>query len=61
MMGLAPTAREWLRASEPIPFIDRDELLRKFDAVIEGKAPFDWHVWCWVNFIKWYGQNGFNC
>jgi asparagine synthase (glutamine-hydrolysing) len=59
MMRLAPTAREWLRASEPIPFIDRDELLKRFDTVVAGKAPFDWQVWCWVNFVKWYEQVGF--
>jgi asparagine synthase (glutamine-hydrolysing) len=60
LMELAPTAREWLRASEGIPLIDRAELVKRFDAVVAGKVSFSWQPWCWIIFVKWYEQVGFS-
>lgn len=54
LLSVAPTLRQWLQSSNEIPFINRSELLRKFDAMVDGSAPFSWQVWRWVNFCKWH-------
>lgn len=56
LLSVSPTLRQWLQNSNEIPFINRDELLKHFDAVVSGKAAFSWQVWRWVNFCKWYGM-----
>ncbi len=54
LVSMAPTLRDWLQISEEIPFINKEELLKSFDAAVCGKTPFSWQVWRWVNFCKWY-------
>ena len=54
LLSIAPEVRNWLFASHKIPFIDCDALVRSFDILAEGNARFDWQVWRWINFVKWY-------
>lgn len=55
LIRMAPELREWLQGSSDIPFINRDELLKKFDSIDSGKTNFDWKVvWRLVNFIRWH-------
>lgn len=54
MLGMAPTIRTWLEASKEIPILNSSALLSHFDNIVAGKAPFNWQVWRWVNYIKWY-------
>lgn len=56
LLGMAPIVREWLQASDHVPFLNRGALLKRFDAVVEGAIPFNWQVWRWVNFVRWYEQ-----
>lgn len=59
LMGDDSPVREWLKASQNIPFLNQKELLATFDAIAQGKVAFSWQVWRWVNFIRWYQQIGF--
>ena len=52
--------RKWFRDGDSIPFINRNELAAAFDAILDGKVPFSWQAWRWVNYIRWYGAQGFN-
>ncbi|WP_375737992.1 asparagine synthase (glutamine-hydrolyzing) [Pseudomonas boanensis] len=58
LVDIAPKLREWLRASEDIPFLHAGRLLQNFDEIMVGKRPFTWQVWRWVNFCRWYGMMG---
>jgi asparagine synthase (glutamine-hydrolysing) len=60
LLGMAPTIRQWLNDSEHIPFLNRLELIKEFELIAEGKKPFSWQVWRWVNFVRWYMQMGFD-
>lgn len=51
---LAPQVRNWLADADNIPFLNSAELVRHFDDIIEGKKPFSWQVWRWVNYVRWY-------
>jgi asparagine synthase (glutamine-hydrolysing) len=44
---------ESLARAEGIPFIELDAARREWAAIQEGKAPFDWRVWRWLNYVKW--------
>ena len=54
LSGIADVAREWLRGSEEVPFLKSEMILKRFDSILEGKSKFDWQVWRWINFVKWY-------
>jgi len=58
MMSEDSPAREWLRASHKVPFLNQKALLERFDAVASGKAAYSWQIWRWVNFVRWYEQLG---
>jgi asparagine synthase (glutamine-hydrolysing) len=51
---MAPTVRGWLSEGATLPFIHYDALIAEFDAVMEGRRPFSWQVWRWVNLIRWH-------
>lgn len=59
LLAIAPKLRQWLQASAAIPFLDRTALLKSFDAIVDGKAPFSWQLWRWVNYARWYELQGF--
>lgn len=54
LLAMAPQLRDWLQDCQDIPFLDRESLLKSFDAVAAGKTKFTWQVWRWVNFVRWY-------
>lgn len=54
LFEIAHKVRDWLQASERIPFLDRRALLDSFDSVVAGRTPFTWQIWRWINFIRWY-------
>lgn len=53
---LAPQYRKWLDAAHTIPFLNHPQLLGAFDATVSGKKRFDWQVWRWVNYARWWGE-----
>ena len=58
LQGMTPTVRSWLNHGEHIPFLNHDEVLRQFDAVMAGKRPCSSQLWRWINFIKWHELSG---
>ncbi|RFC66757.1 MULTISPECIES: asparagine synthase (glutamine-hydrolyzing) [Mesorhizobium] len=55
-LSIAPLIRTWLEDADNVPFIDRAAMLAAFDRVIGGKVPFNWQVWRWVNYVRWYSM-----
>ena len=53
ILSIAGQAREWLSEDMQIPFIRRDALVKQFEDVINGRRPFSWQVWRWINFYRW--------
>ncbi|CAB3901008.1 Asparagine synthetase [glutamine-hydrolyzing] 1 [Achromobacter insuavis] len=51
---LAPQIRGWLSEDAGAPFLKRSVLLSEFDAVIDGRKPFSWQTWRWINFQRWF-------
>jgi asparagine synthase (glutamine-hydrolysing) len=45
-------------AADSIPFLDMKIIRGEWDAVRQGRKPFDLHVWRWVNLIQWTQQFG---
>ena len=54
LLGMSDTVRSWLEAGCEAPFVDWKLVLRDFDAVRDGKKPFDWQIWRWINFSRWH-------
>lgn len=50
---LAPQIRGWLSENTGASFLDRTQLIAEFDAVIDGRKPFGWQTWRWINFQRW--------
>lgn len=53
LRALAPQIREWLSEDTGASFLDRKQLVAEFDAVIDGRKPFSWQTWRWINFQRW--------
>lgn len=53
LLGMADTARGWLREGMGLAFIDQDAVLREFELIAMGKKPFSWQLWRWINFARW--------
>jgi asparagine synthase (glutamine-hydrolysing) len=51
---MSDTIRGWLGSDIGLPFLDQKALLTEFDQVIDGRRPFGWQVWRWINFYRWY-------
>lgn len=56
LLAIAPTVREWLKEAGDIAFLRGAKLLRRFDAICEGRVPFTWQVWRWINYAKWHAS-----
>jgi asparagine synthase (glutamine-hydrolysing) len=57
LLQIAPQVREWLREPIDVPFFKQAEVLKSFDAVVEGRRPFSWQVWRWINFTRWHARH----
>lgn len=47
-------ARAWIAGAIDIPLLRTELMLDTFDRVMDGKAPFTWQIWRWINFCRWY-------
>ena len=54
IVEMSDTIRGWLGSDIGLPFLDQKVLLEEFDQVIDGRKPFGWQVWRWINFYRWY-------
>lgn len=52
----APLLRNWLSEAGSVPFLRVRALRERFEATISGRVPFNWQVWRWVNYVRWYGH-----
>jgi asparagine synthase (glutamine-hydrolysing) len=68
-IGFATPERRWLTALRPwvdatlgsdrarsIPALNPAAMQQEWRAVLEGKQPFDFRVWRWLNLIRWADQ-----
>lgn len=54
LLSMKDTVRGWLRADINLAFLDQSKILQEFDQIAEGRKPFSWQVWRWINFIRWH-------
>lgn len=54
LIRIAPQARKWLEESEPLPWLNKQQMLNEFDAIMAGRTAFSWQVWRFINFSRWY-------
>jgi len=65
-IGFATPERQWMQALRPwvgnvfadadaaaIPVLHLAEVRRELDNVLDGRSAFGWHVWRWINLIRW--------
>jgi asparagine synthase (glutamine-hydrolysing) len=65
-IGFATPEKKWLQALRPwigdvlgqadddsVPMLRMPAVRRELDAVLDGRAAFGWHVWRWINLIRW--------
>ncbi len=43
-------------AAHAIPVLRSEALLSEWSAVRAGRRPFGWHIWRWLNLIRWAEQ-----
>jgi asparagine synthase (glutamine-hydrolysing) len=68
-VGFATPERGWLKqlgnwvtlilagdAARAIPALRNEALLAEWAAVRAGHRPFGWHIWRWLNLIRWSEQ-----
>jgi asparagine synthase (glutamine-hydrolysing) len=51
---MRPQLRSWLEDADDVPFLDRHKLILRFDSIMQGEQKFDWQIWRWINYIRWY-------
>jgi asparagine synthase (glutamine-hydrolysing) len=51
---MAVQVREWLCVDINLDFLNQEEVLKEFDDILDGRKPFTWQVWRWINFIRWH-------
>ncbi len=56
ILGMKPTVREWLSENLGLEFFNQTKVLQEFEQIVGGKKPFNWQIWRWVNFCRWYSQ-----
>jgi asparagine synthase (glutamine-hydrolysing) len=54
LVQIAPQAKKWLEESEPLAWLNKQEMINEFDAIIAGHVPFSWQAWRFINFCRWY-------
>lgn len=54
LLEMKDIIKDWIRMAPEISFINKEEIIKEFDEVIEGKCKFDGRVWRWVNYLRWY-------
>jgi asparagine synthase (glutamine-hydrolysing) len=52
---LRPWVETTLREADPArtPGLHLDAVRAEWQSVIDGRSPFGWHVWRWLNLIRW--------
>ncbi|MBD2569388.1 asparagine synthase (glutamine-hydrolyzing) [Anabaena lutea] len=53
LTALSPWVEEVLHSKPSIPVLKIDVVEREWRAVIEGRKPFNFRIWRWLNLIRW--------
>lgn len=53
LRALAPQIRIWLSGNTGVTFLNRSKMISEFEAVLDGRKPFSWQTWRWINFQRW--------
>lgn len=51
---LGQQARKWLEEDPGLPFLNMNVVRETFDRMLNGREPFSWQAWRWINFCRWY-------
>ena len=54
LMPASDRLRKILEDTLDIEFINTQQLLKEFDAIIAGKKKDTWLLWRWINYVVWY-------
>ncbi|MBF4247825.1 asparagine synthetase B, partial [Vibrio anguillarum] len=54
LLNMVDVIKGWITDAPELPFLDKSELLKEFQQVVEGNQSFDGRVWRWVNYLRWY-------
>lgn len=58
LLGMSETIRSWIQGSPELPFIDKKEIIKEFDDIVNQKRKFDGRVWRWINYLRWCSLMG---
>jgi asparagine synthase (glutamine-hydrolysing) len=53
LLNMVDVIKDWISDAPELPFLDKSELLKEFQQVVEGSKAFDGRVWRWVNYLRW--------
>jgi asparagine synthase (glutamine-hydrolysing) len=53
LLNMVDVIKDWIYDAPELPFIDKSELLKEFQQIVEGSKSFDGRVWRWVNYLRW--------
>lgn len=53
LLNMVDVIKDWIFDAPELPFLDKSELLKEFQQVVEGNKSFDGRVWRWVNYLRW--------
>jgi asparagine synthase (glutamine-hydrolysing) len=51
---LKDQAREWLQDNSGVEFFHIPQMLQCYDRMVDGRSPFSWQAWRWINFSRWH-------
>ena len=52
LLSLVDVIKDWVSDSPDLPFVNKPELLREFQQVVDGNKSFDGRIWRWVNYQR---------
>lgn len=53
LLSMVDVIKGWISDAPELSFLDKSELLKEFQKVVEGNKSFDGRVWRWVNYLRW--------
>jgi asparagine synthase (glutamine-hydrolysing) len=51
---LKDQAREWLQDNGGLELFHIPQMLQCYDRMVDGRSPFSWQAWRWINFSRWH-------
>lgn len=54
LLGMFEVITRWVSEAPEVPFLNKAEILKELEEVLDGRIKFDGRVWRWINYIRWY-------